>query len=160
MFHRSSQSKLPCCFLDSQHPLFWYLAEGQWSSLAAKSYPKWEHYHRKLWLKVTGKNRRSNELLLHVHRYKVGHAKMKASTFQRRQFWFCHSWQSLWNYLTGPPTSPACKEVTQHIPEQDKRGVEGHRDNWQTYFLIRNGPEPSTTSQSSLFDSLETSPSL
>lgn len=68
-----------------------------------------------------------------------------------------HSWQSLWNYLTGPPTNPGCKEVTQHILEQDKRGEEGQRDKWQTYFLIRNSPEPSTTSQSSPFGSLETS---
>lgn len=62
-------------------------------------------------------------------RNKGGHAKMKASTFGKRQFWFCHTadkvmW-STWNYLTGPPTSPVCKEVTQHIPEQDRRGAEG-----------------------------------
>lgn len=156
MFHRSSQSKLPCCFLDSQHPLFWYLTQGQWSSLAAKSYPKWEKT-------VVESN------------WKKQKEQWTSTARAQKQSWACQDESKYFPEKTvlvlpqltksmklshSPPTSPACKEVTQQIPEQDKRGVEGHRDNWQTYFLIRNGPEPSTTSQSSLFDSLETSPSL
>lgn len=86
---------------------------------------------------------------------KVGMPKWK-QVLSEKVLVLPHSWQSLWNYLTGPPT----REVTLHNPEQEKRGVEGHRENWQTYFLIRIGPEPSTTSQSSLFGNLETSPSL
>lgn len=62
MFHRFSQSKLPCCFLDIQHPFVWYIAQGTGSSMAAKNDPKWEHNHRKL-VEGNWKNRR---IIIHV----------------------------------------------------------------------------------------------
>lgn len=117
MFHRFPQSKLPCCFLDIQHPFVWYIHREDELPWLQKMTQKWEHYYRKLRLKATGKTEGASKFYY------------MCFVWQQKQRWACqdggkhfpkktvlvlpHSWKSLWNYLR--PALPARKSLNTSL---------------------------------------------